>query len=447
MIIELKKKYQCQSIIEELDELIKDSVSLFDDFSNCRVSGKNVQKIERFETILLDHLLEKTNFENVFDSLKISYGDIKQGFHTIIYNLFCQIGKNNKTPNFNQFLLELDKKVRQLRKKKENKFTYYIPSRVEINQLNNNEKNNLRKKVKKSTGMTFKKLTKSIIKNIKSNNMKSLFSNRELIFRLEIKARDYVYPSKILDRKVSTFLGAIAFSNHLFKDTRKLISSSNDMSISSKEPLDDYLIIVENNKSIVYPHKNRWQILDYEIKKDVTMVGKNIWNVHNRYDGNYKRLITILDLLSKQDKKIKEISEDSLKLYLEAITEKQLELSFLKFWIITERIIKQGGKRKDDSLILILKKIIKEKHLKRMIDSLYRKRNDMVHEFKINYISQQDRNLAKAIAEQTILFLIDPPTKIKNLEEFKILIDNVFSSKENLKAKRKIINKLIKNKK
>ena len=212
----------------------------------------------------------------------------------------------------------------------------------------------------------------------------------------------------------------------------------------TRSPIEDHLIVVKDSKEIVYPDKSRWRILNYEIQKEISLIGKETWNIHNRQNGNYKRLKIILDLLAKQDKKVKKVSEDSLKLYFEAVTEKQLEISFLKFWIITERILKQGGKRNDTSLLNILRKIIRDKHLKRMVDILYKKRNDLVHEFEVNFISQQDRNLAKAIAESTMLFLIDPPTKIKNLQELKTLIDNIFSSKEDLRVKKKIINKLIK---
>jgi hypothetical protein len=442
MIVQLKKKYQCKELIEELDELVKKAVSLFDNFSSCRTSSYNVQKIKRFETIILDHLIVKTNFESVFESIKTSYGDVKQNFHTIIYNILCQIGKKRLNPNFSNFLIVLDDKIKELKKKPIKKYTFYIPVRIET-QLNNVENKNLRKKLKKATSLSVRKIPKKITRRINSQNLKSLFASRQIILKIDIKARDYISPIRLIERKTSTFLGALAFSKYYRMDTEKWSYSSSDMSIT-RDPSDNYLLIIENSKNIVYPHNNQWQIVDSEVKKDVKLTMKEIWSINDKENDSYQRLITILDLLSKQEPKIKEISEDSLKLYLEAITEKQLEISFLKFWIITERILKQGGNRNDTSILYILKKLIKEKHLKRMIDGLYKKRNDLVHEFKINMISQQDRNLAKAIAESTLLFLIDPPTKINNLQELRILIDNIFSSKEELAKKKKIINKIIK---
>ena len=444
MIVKLKKKYQCKEITEELDELVKEAVNHFDDFSGCSVSGYNVQSLKRFETIILDHLLGKTNFENEFSSIKISYGNIKNSF-TIIYNLLCGIGQKGLDPTFDNFLKVLDEKIKELKKKPLEKYTYYLPTRIKC-QLTEDELEGLKKSLKKATSASLCKLPKKILKEIKSNNYKSFFLNRQIILKFEIEARDYIYPIKILDNKIYAFVGGLAFSNHLYRDNEKLLSSSSDMAIATN-PIEDHLIIVKNNKKIVYPHESDWKILEYDIKKEISLLDKDIWNIHNKPNGNYKRLKMILDLLAKQDKNLKEISEDSLKLYLEAISEKQLEISFLKFWIITERILKQGGKINDISLLNVLKKIIKEKHLKRMIDGLYKKRNNLVHEFRINYISQQDRNLAKSISESVVLFLIDPPTKINNVQELKILIDNIFLSKIELKKKILIMDKLMRIKK
>ena len=71
-MIQLKKKYECKEIIDELDELIKESVNLYDDFKTCKVSDANVKRINLFETIILDHLLDKTNFERILILLKLA---------------------------------------------------------------------------------------------------------------------------------------------------------------------------------------------------------------------------------------------------------------------------------------------------------------------------------------------------------------------------------------
>ena len=141
---------------------------------------------------------------------------------------------------------------------------------------------------------------------------------------------------------------------------------------------------------------------------------------------------------------LKKLSEESLKLYFDAMIEKNLEISFLKFWILIEKILKQGGKITDESLIKMIRHIIREKHLKPVVDSLYKKRNDLVHEFKTDYISQFDRNLIKAIAESNILLLLNPPTEINNTAEFMIFLDNISCSEDLLKTKNRIIKGILK---
>jgi len=109
MKVELKKEHQCVKIIEELDNLIKESLSLFDDFQTFKISGANVQKTQYYETILLFHLFQKTNlfhlfqktnFEKVFENTRISFGDVKHGWGTIIINILFQLGESKKDPNF-----------------------------------------------------------------------------------------------------------------------------------------------------------------------------------------------------------------------------------------------------------------------------------------------------------------------------------------------------------
>ena len=112
----IKKKYECKKIREELDELIKDSSNLFDDVSKCMVSGANVQKMERFETVILDHLLEKTNFENAFSSIKASYGSTKEKY-TVIYTLLCQLRQKQLDPTFSNFLKIIDGRLKNIKQK------------------------------------------------------------------------------------------------------------------------------------------------------------------------------------------------------------------------------------------------------------------------------------------------------------------------------------------
>lgn len=122
--------------------------------------------------------------------------------------------------------------------------------------------------------------------------------------------------------------------------------------------------------------------------------------------------------MDKNEKNINNFLEDILILYFKAITENDLDICFLKFWIIIERIIKISHNKKinfRDELNKIFKKSYFEDH----INELYDKRNAFVHEFKSNYISQSDKNLSKLIAENLILDFFDENASIDNYEDLR----------------------------
>ena len=119
-----------------------------------------------------------------------------------------------------------------------------------------------------------------------------------------------------------------------------------------------------------------------------------------------------------------------------------LEISFLKFWIITERIL--GDNRGGKYLVKIIKKLLGDEYLKSLVDPLYKKRNLMVHKYRIDFITQLDRNLTKAISDKVILFLIYRPAKVKNIEELRFLLENMSLPNEQLIRKNKLISKMIK---
>lgn len=437
MEVELYKKFKCEKLIEELDALVSEASNLFED---GKVSGENISKLDRFELLLLDHLLNRTNFEKAFDELLVSYGDFKDFSRTIIFNFLNALHKKTGNPSFSNLLEEINNFIAKKEEEPLKNFSYYIPTRIEYD-LKPNEVKNLNKKLKKVFNLTAKKLPKNIFKQIKSEKFRALLSNRQLILRIDVTARDYIYPiAKIVDKNILGFLGILALAKHYQRSSKKW-SITPDRFIEAN-PLEDYLIIVEDNKNIVFPRR----LLTHEVidKKDISMIGKTIWNIHNRSRGNYKMIISGLDLISKSSIRLKPLILDSLKLYFEAIIESTVELSFLKFWIVSENIAKYGRKLTDDSLKSIFRNLVNEGYSKKMIDRLHRKRNDLVHEFKINHITQNDRNFIKLISEGLILILIDPPTKINNGEELKILFDNFASSKDMLKNKKRIITKFIK---
>ncbi|MBS3053079.1 MAG: hypothetical protein J4469_01125 [Candidatus Aenigmarchaeota archaeon] len=430
-------KTKFEKLSDEIDNLIKDSVALFN--SDCSVSHPNNRKLQRLENILLQHLLENTNFSNVFDFLKSEFVTI--GDHTILFHILCELKKSNKN-TLNDFLIALNNYVKNIKQKPVNDYSFYVPIRLNL-YIPKNQISTLKKKTKQSNGVNIVKPTKKLLSKISGNNLKSLFGNRNFLIRIDSSGRDTRYCTKIVNKKIDAFLGAFALARFAYIDTSKLISASRDLSIETN-PLEDFFIVIENQNTVIYPSGQSALLIENQIKPEtISKINKPPWNVHiSRRYVNYPLVIQILDGFRRSSNDIHKILEKALGLYYEAITEKDLDMSFLKFWVVSEIILRYSGKRKGKDLISLLEKIIIDKHLRKTVDLLYYKRNKLVHEFDTGYISQPNRNLSKMISEELIMLLLDPPFKIKNKEELKIFLSSL-SSKQHLIKQRSIINSII----
>lgn len=442
MKIDLKKDYKCVKIIDEINKIIQEYMTLFD--SECNTI-KDEQRQEILEAILDYYIIKKTNLVKVLNFLKVS-----KNFGYI--DIISEMCKSRKDPTINNFLDILNSKINKIKEKEPDEFNFYIPVRVKL-ELKDDEKRSLKRAVKNAFGIEIvDSLPSDILEVYKDKNYLKLFSKR-LILKITESGRDYTFPfENSIKPRIKAFIGAIGLSSLIFSfiqqiDFTKVDKASWDYSLK-RNPIENALIITNKNNEIVYPSEE--SIQQYELWLDddsVSIIGKDIWRIHKRPYGNFKTLMTILEKISQLPDKIRELLFYCLDIYFEAIVDRQLEFSFLKFWIIIEVILKQGGRRTDKSIIDLLtkltKQIIDDKQLAKMIPILYKKRNVLVHEFKKNYITQMDRNLAKIIAERLIWIVLDPPVKVHDLNELRVLIDNLVYSKEELQKRIEILSKIL----
>ena len=112
-------------------------------------------------------------------------------------------------------------------------------------------------------------------------------------------------------------------------------------------------------------------------------------------------------------------------LYYKASIDEDLDISFLKFWTLCERIIKNGDDKSDDEVIKYMKKIIKlynqPKSYQKRIYYIKEKRNLLIHE-NISEITQDDRNVIKSVCDLLFLFLIEFEKYVKNINEYEIFL-------------------------
>ena len=186
----------------------------------------------------------------------------------------------------------------------------------------------------------------------------------------------------------------------------------------SNNPLLAWHLVTNETSDIIIPNRTQRILWNPEIINECNnILSKEIWIINDRPE-NYERIINFIKTINKNEKNINSFLEDILILYFKAITENDLDICFLKFWIIIEKIIKISHNKKIN-LRDELKKIFKGTYFENYINELYDKRNDFVHEFKSDYISQSDRNLSKLIAETLILNFFDEKASINNYDDLR----------------------------
>jgi len=448
--IQINPKYHNQIDLERVNRLIQEAISFYDPGDCNIVSGDNIQKLDEISFVLMDNLEQMTNFREKFFLYKLSYDFGKRGMGTAVKTLLEDLKNSKKEMTFLN-LIEMANNYLSLKKDrlKETKYTFYIPTRLEFG-LNRQEQNKLKKYIKKCFGINIIKKLPSKIKNqFNKHALISLFENRQIIFEIKSKSRDIQFSlDNYVNPNVNAFLGAITFSQHYGRYSHRF-GAITDYSITSSilEPED--MFIIEDTGKVVYPLNFQAQHLELKISQErtISMIGKLIWNVHNiPITGRFDMLLKLLQLLSNQKKEIQEVSKDLLNIYFEASIEKQLIMSFFKFWILTERIVKISGSATDEKVVSIIRKLTQTKYTKDRISNLYKKRNSLVHTYDGKRIISEDRDLIRNLSENLLLFFFDPRIKFNSLSEFGYILDNIFLDKKEIELKESILRRL-KNKK
>ena len=255
--------------------------------------------------------------------------------------------------------------------------------------------------------------------NVKDKNaaemLKSKFkSDFILIEYLAIGKNDNVMKQTALNQLYS-FFGFLSFGFKYFRGPNKwninelsLNHSISDISVSAYILLDEYNFCLDLKESILILDKS----ISFNASKLFVSAGsENFENITQFYQEDF-----FDDIL------------EFFKLYYLASFESDLDISFLKFWMLSEKILKRIlGSINDSKLINLMKKIIKmygfPKFYLSRLKYLKIKRNKMVHE-SISEVNQGDRNLIKLVADCLILFLIQNFDKVNKIEEYGILLEN-----------------------
>ncbi|AUB56033.1 hypothetical protein [Methanobacterium subterraneum] len=219
-----------------------------------------------------------------------------------------------------------------------------------------------------------------------------------LLLKADIQARMRGYAHNEIIKRIKSFLGYIVYMD-------KYLASSEYFG-----DFDEYNIINLNYGPvlIIKDKMINWPILGLEDKLKTKL------NLPNEVISG-KKFNSMLDVCEKF---LKEIKKETLKnllfrsfsVYYAACSDKTLEYSFLKFWNITEYLIKSNSRVSDSELLNVMKQFF-QNYLTMRVDFIYEKRNDLVHKGFTESITDSDRNLSKLMAD---LFINDAIIQMKN---------------------------------
>lgn len=235
------------------------------------------------------------------------------------------------------------------------------------------------------------------------NNALKLMEKFPLVLKIDIRARMRGYAHKEGINRVKSFLGYIAHMDK-YQTTSEYFGDFDEYNIIN---LNYGPFIIIKDKMIDWPIFGLEDKIQTRLKLSNQVISEEKFNIMVDVCEKYLQQIrreTLKNLLFR-----------SFSLYYAACSDKTLEYSFLKFWNITEYLIKSNSSIPDPELLEIMKQFFHD-YLSMRVDFIYDKRNDLVHKGFTESITDSDRNLSKLMAD---LFINDAVLNMKDLNNRK----------------------------
>lgn len=270
------------------------------------------------------------------------------------------------------------------------------------------------------------------------------YSAKGEIIEINIKGRDqdYVFENSI--KSLEVLFGFLSYVKLSFFRTYRY---GENISVDNLDYI--YYFILDDNEMLI-PHNLHYAKYEINRKKPRNMLDLKIANQIDKFNE-------YLDFASEDKSKSKMWGylEEFFRLYHKACYENNIDYSFLRFWMVSERIIKKiNGRNKDEKLINTMSKILNtfykwpvEKFIERRIEFLYNKRNTLVHEGNSKIITEEDRNLAKLISDCVLWFYINNYPKLNNIKEYNFYLQNFKQSPDDIKRYSDILKTISKERK
>jgi len=373
---------------------------------------ENNSRVETLIDLFWYYMFKHSDILKVLNNEKISLKQIEFSFPR---DICYELKKSSNENIFKNFIKKFNEKFIQLISELSiSKYTFYF--------LTNIDEKNI-EELKELCGLFDLDLLsyRNLYQNENFHNEYKYLNNLKelLIIKKVIEGKDTSYLNNILVENIHSLFGLLTIME--FYNKRIITSYSNQFDI--KHNLINYKILkseiyYETDDEIEYDnsYENKYLFELFVFKKKYKY-GKNLI-VNNNYIEKIKKI--------NKNKKIFNKLTEYLSLYYEASIDETLDGSFIKYWTLTEKILKNMlGNMNSDKLMSYRKKIMKQYYnypLVDRLDELREKRNKYVHELK-NDINQSDCNLIRLVSENLIVFIFSEFDKVDKFTDYGILLE------------------------
>lgn len=398
--------------LKSLKKILIEGSKIIDEDEDGHLSTS--KDIEYYQNLVWSYLKETTNFENEMS------GEItEKEFIKDIFRILNNVKYQNDEDILNEFLVEINKIFLSSKATNNFKIKFVFYTNIEL-------RDSIKDKFYEMLQLFNLKIFNLNNLSFENEKFKKVFKTDYVVLEYTAKGKNFYVMEKEAINQVYQFFGYLTFL-HI---SRKNFDMWTVNSLSLKYNLSDLKIssIIELNEDNTFiDESGSYRIL------------KNAENYKKSKLISFTNTLLVYDfykiLMESENKQIIYQINDYLMLYYKASIDEDLDISFLKFWTLCERIIKNGNDKSDAEVINYMRKILKlynqPKSYQERIYYIKEKRNLLIHE-NISEITQDDRNVIKSVCDLLFLFLIEFEKYVKNINEYEIFLNYFNQDNERL---------------
>lgn len=398
--------------LKSLKKILIEGSKIIDEDEDGHLSTS--KDIEYYQNLVWSYLKETTNFENEMS------GEItEKEFIKDIFRILNNVKYQNDEDILNEFLVEINKIFLSSKATNNFKIKFVFYTNIEL-------RDSIKDKFYEMLQLFNLKIFNLNNLSFENEKFKKVFKTDYVVLEYTAKGKNFYVMEKEAINQVYQFFGYLTFL-HI---SRKNFDMWTVNSLSLKYNLSDLKIssIIELNEDNTFiDESGSYRIL------------KNAENYKKSKLISFTNTLLVYDfykiLMESENKQIIYQINNYLMLYYKASIDEDLDISFLKFWTLCERIIKNGNDKSDAEVIKYMRKILKlynqPKSYQERIYYIKEKRNLLIHE-NISEITQDDRNVIKSVCDLLFLFLIEFEKYVKNINEYEIFLNYFNQDNERL---------------